>query len=109
MRGGKLIVLLAGGGHEVLDFCDRIYDENDDHPDFAIALAGAVAPRDFERGILICRNGIGASVAANRVKGVRTEVCHDNLTSRQSVESLSLDAQRRRHGNREAGRRHSHI
>ena len=87
----KLVELLATRGHEVVDFGDRVYDEKDDYPDFAIPLARAVANADVERGILICGSGVGASVAANKVKGVRAAVCHDDFTSRQGVEDDNMN------------------
>lgn len=87
----KLVELLATQGHEVVDFGDRVYDEKDDYPDFAIPLARAIANADVERGILICGSGVGASVAANKVKGVRAAVCHDDFTSRQGVEDDDMN------------------
>ena len=64
----QLAKLLATRGHEVLDFGNKVYDPNDDYPDFAIPLARAVASGDVERGILVCGSGVGASVAANKVR-----------------------------------------
>ncbi len=57
-----------------------------DYPDYAFQLAGAVASGDYQRGILICGTGIGMSIAANRVSGVRAALCHDNFTARMSRE-----------------------
>ena len=59
----KLIV----AGHEVVDFGNKVYDGNDDYPDFAIPLARAVSRGDVERGVLLCGSGVGASVAAIRL------------------------------------------
>jgi ribose 5-phosphate isomerase B len=87
----KLIELLTAAGHEVVDFGDRVYDQNDDYPDFAVPLAQAVATGDLQRGILICGSGVGASVAANKVRGVRAAVCHDDFTSRQGVEDDNMN------------------
>ena len=87
----KLSDLLAAEGHEIVDFGDRVYDENDDYPDFAIPLARAVANGDVQRGILICGSGVGASVAANKVRGIRAAVCHDEFTSRQGVEDDNMN------------------
>ena len=61
----KLIV----AGHEVVDFGNKVYDANDDYPDFAIPLARAVSRGDVERGVLLCGSGVGASVAANKIVG----------------------------------------
>src|SRR5215475_2422026 len=87
----KLVALLAKQGHELVDFGDNVYDENDDYPDFAIPLARAVGNGKVERGILICGSGVGASVAANKVRGVRAAVCHDDFTSRQGVEDDNMN------------------
>jgi len=87
----KLSDLLAAEGHEIVDFGDRVYDENDDYPDFAIPLARAVANGDVQRGSLICGSGVGASVAANKVRGIRAAVCHDEFTSRQGVEDDNMN------------------
>ena len=87
----ELARLLAGDGHEVVDFGDKKFDSNDDYPDFAIPLARAVASGDVERGILVCGSGVGASVAANKVHGARAALCHDEFTARQGVEDDALN------------------
>lgn len=61
-------------------------DPNDDYPDFALRLALAVRDRDVERGVLICGSGVGASIAAAKVRGVRAAVCHDTYSAHQGVE-----------------------
>ena len=83
----KLIV----AGHEVVDFGNIVYDANDDYPDFAIPLARAVSRGDVERGVLLCGSGVGASVAANKIVGVRAAVCHDDFSPRQGVEDDDLN------------------
>ena len=83
----KLIV----AGHEVVDFGNKVYDGNDDYPDFAIPLARAVSRGDVERGVLLCGSGVGASVAANKIVGVRAAVCHDDFSARQGVEDDDLN------------------
>ena len=75
----QLTSLLAAEGHEVVDFGNKVYDNNDDYPDFAIPLARAVARGDVERGVLVCGSGVGASVAANKIVGVRAALCHDDF------------------------------
>jgi ribose 5-phosphate isomerase B len=87
----QLTKLLAADGHEVVDFGNKVYDGNDDYPDFAIPLARAVASGDIERGILVCGSGVGASVAANKVQGARAALCHDHFSARQGVEDDSLN------------------
>ena len=76
---------LAQQGHEVIDFGNVVPDANDDYPDFAIPLARAVARGYIERSILLCGSGVGASVAANKVRGVRAALCHDDYSARQGV------------------------
>lgn len=61
-------------------------DPNDDYPDFAERLAIAVRDGEVDRGILICGSGVGASIAANKVRGVRAAVCHDTYSAHQGVE-----------------------
>ena len=58
----------------------------DDYPDFARAVAEAIIHGRAERGVLICGSGVGASVAANKVPGIRAAVCHDTYSARQGVE-----------------------
>ncbi len=82
--------LLDDLGHEVHDF--GTYDaEPSDYPDSARAVAEAVAQGDFERGILVCGNGIGACITANKVASIRAAVCHDTLSARQSRENLDAN------------------
>jgi ribose 5-phosphate isomerase B len=61
-------------------------DPNDDYPDFAQRLGNAVRDGEVDRGILICGSGVGASIAANKVRGVRAAVCHDTYSAHQGVE-----------------------
>src|SRR5437667_9630475 len=77
--------LLRSLGHDVLDV--GAFNENpSDYPDFAEAVAGAVLDRRAERGVLICGSGVGASVAANKLPGIRAAVCHDAYSAHQGVE-----------------------
>lgn len=87
----QLSKLLAEEGHDVVDFGNKVCDTNDDYPDFAIPLAHAVANRELDRGILVCGSGVGASVAANKVVGVRAALCHDHFSARQGVEDDNLN------------------
>ena len=83
---GHLIETLRRQGHEVDDVGAHTLDPADDYPDFAKALAERVATRQAERGVMVCGSGVGASVAANKVKGVRASVCHDTYSAHQGVE-----------------------
>jgi sugar-phosphate isomerases, RpiB/LacA/LacB family len=85
---GELLLRLgaAGLGHEVIDLGGDGSDPQDDYPDFAARLGYAVRDGEADRGILICGSGVGASVAANKIRGVRTAVCHDTYSAHQGVE-----------------------
>ncbi len=81
-----LAALLTHDGHEVLDVGATRLDPDDDYPDAAAAVARAVAGGRAERGILVCGSGVGASVAANKIRGVRAGLCHDVYSAHQGVE-----------------------
>jgi ribose 5-phosphate isomerase B len=76
----------AAPGHELVDLGGDGSDPNDDYPDFARRLGYAIRDGAAERGILICGSGVGASVAANKIRGVRAAVCHDTYSAHQGVE-----------------------
>jgi ribose 5-phosphate isomerase B len=76
----------AGLGHEWIDLGGDGSDPNDDYPDFAEALAHAVVDGRVERGVLVCGSGVGASIAANKIPGVRAGLCHDSYSAHQGVE-----------------------
>jgi ribose 5-phosphate isomerase B len=83
-----LVRRLAGAalGHEVADLGGDGSDPLDDYPDFAARLAYAVRDGEADRGVLICGSGVGASVAANKIRGIRSAVCHDTYSAHQGVE-----------------------
>ena len=81
-----LVELLKELGHGVLDLGAKAYEAADDYPDFAAAVAERVANGDAARGVVVCGSGVGASVAANKVRGARASVCHDTYSARQGVE-----------------------
>ena len=76
----------AGLGHELIDLGGDGSDPADDYPDFASRLGYAIRDGEVDRGILICGSGVGASVAANKIRGVRSSVCHDTYSAHQGVE-----------------------
>ncbi len=77
--------LLRSLGHDVLDV--GAFNENpSDYPDFAEAVGRAVLDRKAERGVLICGSGVGASVAVNKLPGIRGGMCHDTYSAHQGVE-----------------------
>ncbi len=73
-------------GHEVLDLGTHDPNKPDDYPDRAADLGAAVLNHGCERGILICGSGVGASVAANKIVGIRAGLCHDHYSAHQGVE-----------------------
>jgi ribose 5-phosphate isomerase B len=82
----ELIGQLRDAGHEVVDFGAHRPDEGDDYPDYVIPLALAVAALEVERGVAICGSGVGASVCANKVRGIRAALIHDHFSAKQGVE-----------------------
>jgi len=81
----EMASLLKSLGHDVLDI--GAYDERpSDYPDFAEAVGRAVLDGRAERGVLICGSGVGASVAANKLVGIRAGMCHDTYSAHQGVE-----------------------
>jgi RpiB/LacA/LacB family sugar-phosphate isomerase len=81
----RLAAQLREAGYEVLDV--GTHDTAPvDYPDFAVAVGNAVLQGRAERGILICGSGVGASVAANKLPGIRAGLCHDHYSAHQGVE-----------------------
>jgi ribose 5-phosphate isomerase B len=76
----------AGTDHELIDLGGDGSDPLDDYPDYAQRLGEAIQLGDADRGILICGSGVGASVAANKMHGIRSAVCHDTYSAHQGVE-----------------------
>jgi ribose 5-phosphate isomerase B len=93
--GYELKEYLAGklheAGHEVTDFGDGRLKPDDDYPDFIVPLARAVAAGTVPRGIAICGSGVGASVCANKVAGVRAGLIHESFSAHQGVEDDDLN------------------
>ena len=82
----EMIIRLRATGHEIVDFGAHSLIPTDDYPDFVIPLAKAVAAGQVERGVAICGSGVGASVCANKVPGVRASLIQDHFSARQGVE-----------------------
>lgn len=77
-------------GHTVLDV--GAFNENpSDYPDYAEAVGRAILDGRAERGVLICGSGVGVSVAANKIKGIRAGVCHDTYSGHQGVEHDNMN------------------
>ena len=73
-------------GHEAIDLGPYEYESTDDYPDYAKIISDNVSKQETDRGIMICGSGVGASVAANKIKGTRAAVCHDIYSAHQGVE-----------------------
>ncbi|MCF2505010.1 RpiB/LacA/LacB family sugar-phosphate isomerase [Dyadobacter sp. CY107] len=82
---------LVGKGHHIMDFGAYLLDSKDDYPDFVIPLAHAVVNKEVERGIAVCGSGVGASVAANKIAGVRAALINDHFSAHQGVEDDDLN------------------
>ena len=82
---------LTTQGHEVTDFGAHVLDSADDYPDFVIPLARAIAQGNCERGVAICGSGVGASIAANKVAGVRAALVVDGFSAHQGVEDDDMN------------------
>lgn len=87
----RLSSLLSEAGHDLVDFGAHGMDAEDDYPDFVIPLARAVASGEVERGIAVCGSGVGACVAANKVKGVRAAMVSDIFSAHQGVEDDDMN------------------
>jgi len=81
-----LVAQLRAAGHEVVDFGAHKLVPDDDYPDFVLPLAQAVVAGKVDRGVAICGSGVGASVCANKVPGVRACLIHDHFSAKQGVE-----------------------
>jgi ribose 5-phosphate isomerase B len=82
----ELIPFIEGLGHQVSDLGAHSYIPGDDYPDYAEAVGEAVLNGEAERGILVCGSGVGVSVAATKMTGIRAAVCHDTYSAHQGVE-----------------------
>jgi ribose 5-phosphate isomerase B len=82
----ELVAHLRKAGHEIIDVGAYSLNPGDDYPDFVIPLAQAVAAGKAERGVAVCGSGVGASVCANKISGIRAGLVHDHYSARQGVE-----------------------
>jgi ribose 5-phosphate isomerase B len=88
---GEVAKSLRGSGYEIVDFGAHQLNPGDDYPDFIIPMARAVASEDIQRGVALCGSGIGASIAANKVPGVRAGLIHDEFSAHQGVEDDDMN------------------
>ena len=82
----QLLSQLREAGHEVVDFGAHHLSKDDHYPDYVLPLAQAVAAGKVDRGVAICGSGVGASVCANKIRGIRAALIHDHFSARQGVE-----------------------
>jgi ribose 5-phosphate isomerase B len=87
----ELVGQLRAAGHEVIDFGAHNLNEGDDYPDFVVPLARALVAGKLDRGVAICGSGVGASVCANKIPGIRAALIHDHFSARQGVEDDHLN------------------
>ena len=87
----QIIPWLEQAGHEVVDVGAHTLDPADDFPDFAAAVGQTLCGGGAERGVMICGSGVGATIASNKVNGVRAALCHDTYTARQGVEHNDMN------------------
>jgi ribose 5-phosphate isomerase B len=82
----SLVERLQAVGHAIVDFGADTMNSTDDYPDFVVPLARAVVAGTVDRGVAVCGSGVGASVCANKIPGVRAALVHDHFSARQGVE-----------------------
>ena len=82
---------IAAAGHRPVDLGVETGERRVDYPDTARDLGMAIRRGDAERGVLVCGSGVGASVAASKIPGIRASVCHDTYSARQGVEHDDLN------------------
>jgi ribose 5-phosphate isomerase B len=82
----ELAAYLREAGHEVVDVGAHALNPGDDYPDFVIPLAEAVASGKVQRGVAVCGSGVGASVCANKIPGIRAGLVQDHYSAHQGVE-----------------------
>ncbi|WP_069658367.1 RpiB/LacA/LacB family sugar-phosphate isomerase [Arcticibacter eurypsychrophilus] len=82
----QLIDLLTDAGYDVTDYGAHAYDAADDYPDIIVPLGRAIAKKEVDRGIAVCGSGVGVSVAANKIAGVRAALITESYSAHQGVE-----------------------
>ena len=87
----RILDELRARGFEVVDCGPGEMVPGDDYPDVAAAVGRAVVSGAAERGVLVCGSGVGASIAASKLNGVRSALCHDPFSARQGVEDDDMN------------------
>jgi ribose 5-phosphate isomerase B len=83
--------MLRQADYEVVDFGDSQPEQDDDYPDFVVPLARAVSRGEVDRGVAVCGSGVGACIAANKVRGVRACLIHECFSAHQGVEDDDMN------------------
>jgi ribose 5-phosphate isomerase B len=86
----RVLDLIAASGHEAIDL-GAFDTQPSDYPDYAQKVASEISQGRADRGVLVCGSGVGVSVAANKVFGVRAAMCHDTFSARQGVEDDDMN------------------
>src|SRR5437879_9964630 len=87
-----LVAQLRAAGHDVVDFGADKLSPDDDYPDFVVPLAEAVAAGTVERGVAVCGSGVGASICASKIPGVRAALIHDHFSARSEEHTSELQS-----------------
>lgn len=87
----RILRELSEGGHEIVDVGSAAPVPGDDYPDVAAAVGRAVVQGRADRGVLVCGSGVGASIAASKLTGVRCALCHDPFSAHQGVEDDDMN------------------
>ncbi len=87
----ELTPILKNEGYVITDFGPFQFNKEDDYPDYVVPLANAVASGEVTRGIAICGSGVGASIVANKVHGIRAALIHDMFSAHQGVEDDNMN------------------
>ena len=85
-----VINIIQAAGHEILDL-GTYSQEPVDYPDYAVKLGKEIIDKQADRGVLICGSGVGACIAANKIKGVYAGICHDTYSAHQGVEHDNMN------------------
>jgi ribose 5-phosphate isomerase B len=87
----ELVQYLRSKGHDVIDVGTRSADQAVDYPDFAQAVAQQVLAKNAPRGVIVCGSGVGACIAANKIPGIYSAICHDTYSAHQGVEHDNMN------------------
>ena len=87
----RLLREIEALGHTVVDCGPAVMEPGDDYPDRSAAVARAIVERRSDRGVLVCGSGVGAAIAASKVRGIRACMCHDSFSARQGVEDDDMN------------------